>query len=56
MYEDHPRGHPAVPAALLGMVTLLQAYQQESDAGAALNGTFDMRWQMVLNSLNVEYH
>jgi len=29
MYEDHPRGHPAVPAALLGMVTLLQAYEQE---------------------------
>lgn len=54
MYQDHPRGHPAVPTALLGMVTLLQAYEQTSDAGATLNSTFDMRWQMVLNSLGAE--
>lgn len=51
MYSDHPKGKPPAPAALLIMVTLLQAYEQRSDAGATLEAIFDQRWQMVLNCL-----
>lgn len=54
MYSDHPRGKPAVPAGLLAMATLLQAYEQKSDAGATLESMFDQRWQMVLNCLGSE--
>lgn len=49
MYADHPRGKPPVPAAQLAMATLLQAYEQKSDAAATLEAMFDRRWQMVLN-------
>jgi hypothetical protein len=49
MYSDHPKGKPPVPAAQLAMATLLQTYEQKSDAGAALEAMFDKRWQMVLN-------
>jgi hypothetical protein len=51
MYADHPKGKPPVPAAQLAMATLLQTYEQRSDAGAALEAMFDKRWQMVLNCL-----
>ncbi len=51
MYKDHPKGRPPVPAAQLAMATLLQAYEQKSDAGAAFDAMFDMRWQMALNCL-----
>ncbi len=54
MYADHPRGKPPVPTAQLAMATLLQAYEQKSDAGAALEAMFDKRWQMVLNCLGEE--
>ncbi|MBE4606535.1 hypothetical protein BOO28_14275, partial [Vibrio navarrensis] len=54
MYADHPRGKPAVPAALLAMATILQAYEQKSDAGATLEAMFDQRWQMVLDCLGSE--
>ena len=52
MYSDHPKGKPPVPAALLGMATLLQAYTQLSDANATQEAIFDKRWQMVLNCLD----
>ncbi len=51
MYTEHPKGKPPVPAALLAMATLLQTYEQKSDAGAARAGMFDMCWRMVLNCL-----
>ncbi len=51
LYADHPRGKPPIPPAQLAMATLLQAYEQRSDAGATLDAMFDMRWQMVLNCL-----
>ena len=54
MYADHPKGKPPVPAAMLAMATLLQAYQQSSDAGTILEVMFDQRWQMVLNCLGME--
>ena len=52
MYDDHPRGKPAVSPALLAMATLLQCYEQKSDASAVLESVFDKRWQMVLGCLN----
>ena len=54
MYADHPKGKPPVPAAQLAMATLLQTYEQKSDAGAALEAMFDKRWQMALNCLGDE--
>ncbi len=54
MYADHPKGKPPVPAAQLAMATLLQTYEQKSDAGATLEAMFDKRWQMVLNCLGDE--
>ncbi len=48
MYASHPRGKPPIPPALLAMVTLLQAYEQKSDAAAVEESVFDQRWQMVL--------
>jgi len=51
MYADWPRGTPPVPPALLAMVTLLQAYEQKSDAMAVEDAVFDRRWQMVLGCL-----
>ena len=54
MYADHPKGKPPVPAAQLAMATLLQSYEQKSDAGATLDAMFDIRWKMVLNCLDEE--
>lgn len=54
MYHDHPKGKPPIPAAQLAMATILQAYEQKSDAGATLDAMFDIRWRMVLNSLDCE--
>ena len=54
MYADHPKGKPPVPAAQLAMATILQSYEQKSDAGATLDAMFDMRWRMVLNCLDDE--
>jgi hypothetical protein len=54
MYCDCPRGTPPKPPALLAMVTLLQAYEQKSDAAAVEEAIFDRRWQMVLNCINAE--
>jgi hypothetical protein len=51
MYSDAPRGTAPKPPALLAMVTLLQAYEQASDAVAVENAMFDRRWQMVLDCL-----
>ncbi len=55
MYSDYPRGKPIVGPILLAMVSLLQAYEQESDASAVLESMFDQRWQMVLGCLGTEH-
>lgn len=49
MYSQSKVGAPPVPPAMLGMVTLLQAYERRSDAGAVEQSVFDRRWQMVLD-------
>jgi hypothetical protein len=54
MYADTPRGTPPLPPAMLAMVTLLQAYERKSDAGAVEEAVFDRRWQMVLDCLGTE--
>lgn len=46
-----PRGTAPLPAALLAMVTVLQAYGQVSDADAVVAARVDRRWQLVLGSL-----
>ena len=43
-----PRGTAPLPAALLAMVTLLQAYDQVGDAEAVVAAQLDRRWQLVL--------
>jgi len=55
MYADYPRGKPMISPTLLGMVTILQAYEQLSDASAVLETLFDQRWQMVLGGLGIEH-
>ena len=54
MYVDYPRGKPIVSPTLLAMVSILQAYEQLSDASAVLETMFDQRWQMVLGCLGSE--
>lgn len=54
MYADYPRGTAPLPPAMLAMVTLLQAYEQKSDAAAVEEAVFDARWQMVLNCVGTE--
>jgi hypothetical protein len=51
MYSDTPRGTPPLPPAMLACATLLQAYEQVSDAQAVEDSVFDKRWQMVLGTL-----
>jgi hypothetical protein len=51
MYRDTGAGKPAVPPALLAMVTLLQAYLKVSDAEAVELSVMDRRWQLVLECL-----
>lgn len=54
MYHDYPRGKPAIAPSLLAMATVLQAYEQKSDADTVLESVFDKRWQMVLDCLGEE--
>lgn len=49
-----PRGTPPIPPALLAAVTLLQAYDQVSDAEAVETATVDLRWQLVLGCIGAE--
>jgi len=49
MYADSPLGKPPVPPAMLAAVTILQAVEGVSDAGAVEEAMFDRRWQMVLD-------
>lgn len=51
---DSRKGRPPVPPALLAMVTLLQAYERRSDAGAVEDAVLDKRWQLVLGCLGAE--
>ena len=46
-----PRGTAPLPAALLAMVTVLQAYDQVGDAEAVVAARLDPRWQLVLGCL-----
>lgn len=48
------RGTEPLPPALLAMVTLLQAYDQVSDADAVVTAQMDKRWQLVLGCLGAE--
>ena len=41
MYADHPKGKPPVPAAQLAMATLLQSYEQKSDAGSTAEPVYE---------------
>ena len=50
----HPRGTAPLSAALLAMVTLLQAYDQVGDAEAVVAARMDRRWQLVLDCLGCE--
>ncbi len=55
MYDtESPRGRPPVPPAMLAMATLLQAYEQRSDAAAVEDTVLDRRWQLVLGCLDAE--
>jgi len=49
-----PRGTEPLPAALLAMVTLLQAYDQTGDADAVVTAQMDGRWQLVLGCLDAK--
>lgn len=51
VYRDNGAGAPALPPALLCMVTLLQGYVGASDAEAVELAMVDLRWQMVLDCL-----
>jgi hypothetical protein len=46
-----PRGKPAVPPALLAMVTLMQCYKGLSDVDAVDAAENDRRWKLVLGTL-----
>lgn len=48
------RGTEPLPPALLAMVTLLQAYDQVSDADAVVTAQMDKRWQLVLGCLGAD--
>lgn len=50
----NPRGNEPLPAALLAMVTLLQAYDKTGDADAVVTVQMDRRWQLVLDCLQPE--
>jgi hypothetical protein len=49
-----PRGREPLPAALLAMVTLLQAYDKTGDADAVVTAQVDKRWQLVLGCLDAD--
>lgn len=48
------RGTSPLPAALLATVTLLQAYDQVSDAEAVVTARMDLRWQLVLGCVGAK--
>ena len=48
------RGTEPLPAAMLAMVTLLQAYDRISDAEAVETAEMDRRWQLVLGCVGKE--
>jgi hypothetical protein len=49
-----PRGKEPKDAALLAMVTLLQAYDRTGDAEAVISAAMDKRWQLVLDCLGAK--
>jgi len=52
MYDDRPKGQPPVPPALLGLVTILQAYTGVSDDEAIEALVMDRRWQLVADCMD----
>jgi hypothetical protein len=52
MYADQKVGQPPTPPALLGLVTILQAYTGASDAEAVEASVMDRRWQLVLDCMD----
>ena len=52
MYDDRPKGQPPVPPALLGLVTILQAYTGVSDDEAIEALMMDRRWQLVADCMD----
>jgi hypothetical protein len=48
-------GRPSVPPALLSGITLLQFYDNVSDAEAVARTCFDLRWKVALN-LPLDYN
>ena len=54
MYSTKKEGAPPVPPAVLGLVTLMQAYEKTSDAKAVEQTILDLRWQLVLACMGAE--
>jgi len=54
MYSTKKEGAPPVAPAVLGLVTLMQAYEKTSDAKAVEHTILDLRWQLVLACLGAE--
>jgi hypothetical protein len=54
MYRTTGAGSEPVPAAIMCMISLLQAYTSTSDAEAVELTVVDARWQMVLDCMNAE--
>lgn len=54
MYSSKKEGAPPVPPAVLGLVTLMQAYEKTSDAKAVEQTILDLRWQLVLACMGAE--
>jgi Transposase DDE domain/Transposase domain (DUF772) len=52
MYHDRAKGQPPVPPALLGVVTVLQAYTGASDDEALEALVMDRRWQLVADCMD----
>ena len=53
-YRSTGAGKPPLPPGLLAMASLLQGYQQVSDAEAVQLALVDLRWQVVLGCLGSE--
>ena len=54
VYSLEATGKPAIPPALLGMATLLQAYCGVGDQEAVELSLMDRRWQMALDHFDCE--
>ena len=53
MYRDTGAGKEPVPPALLAMALVLQGYLGMSDSDAVEATVLDLRWQLVLDCLEI---